>query len=259
MTLMRAWAARHAFLTAWAALSIIIAGLLALTGHRDAGTIVLGIALGLVVTVATYLFDPIPAPLSRENWLMRAPILSRLARIRHWANPFYVEAITLRSPYRPSYCSSELSASIISFPWFPIKAPNIAGRVTGRRFVLKRVTFWADGGRPTAAGEFADAEPGTRIDLHVAAPAVGVYFFLLFTVMVVAMAAAFAFGLAISTRTLTPVALVIGAAAFVVLIVFAIVGSPLSPKVPFLGQPPESDRYVAFFRDVLGADVTSRE
>ena len=256
---MRAWAARHAFLTAWAALSIIIAGLLALTGHRDAGTVVLGIALGLVITVSPYLFDPIPAPLSREHWLMRAPILSRLARVRHWANPFYVEAITFRSPYRPSYCSSELSAAVIPFPWFPIKPPNIAGRVKGTRFVLKRVTFWADGARPTAAGEFADAEPGTRIDLHVAAPAVGVYFFLLFTVMVLAIAAAFAVGLAMSTRAVTPIALVVGAAALVVLVIFAIVGSPLSPKVPFLGQPAESDRYVAFFRDVLGADVTSRE
>jgi hypothetical protein len=258
MTFIRASVARHAFLTAWAALSVIVAVLLALTGRDVASAVGFGIALGLAATVTPYLFDPIPTPLSRDHWLMRAPILRRLTRVRHWANPLYVELITLRSPYRVPYCGSELSAAILTFPWLPVRPPNIAGRVTGTHFVLKRMTFWADGGRPTAAGELVGVEGGTRIDLHVAAPAVGAYFLLFFIFGVIALVVAVIVG-TVGAGAVAPAVVIVGAAALVVLGVFAIVASPLSPRVALLGQSAESDRYVAFFGDVLAADVISRE
>jgi hypothetical protein len=253
----RAWVARHAFLTAWAGLSVVVAGLLLWSGQGPAGAVVFGVAVGFAAVVAPYLFDPIPIPLAREQWPMRVPILRRLGRLRSWINPFYVETITLRSPYRPNYCATELGAALLPFPWLPIKPPNIAGRVRGTDFVLKRMTLWADGGRPTAAGRFADAAPGTLIQLRVAAPAVGAYFLLLFTtamagLVIVALAAA-----VVSARV--PVALVIGAAALLILMVLGVVASPLSPKVSFIRSAPEGDRFVAFFADVLNADLVTRD
>ena len=236
---------------------MIVAALLLLLGQGLAGGVVFGIALGLAAAVMPYLFDPIPTPLARDQWPMRLPILRRLARLRSWANPFYVEAITLRSPYRPTYCATELGAALLPFPWFPIRQPNIAGRVRGTEFVLKRMTFWADGGRPTAAGRFADATPGTLIQLHVAAPAVGAYFFMIFIIAIVALVVLALF--AAVTSPGVPVALGIGLVALLILIVMAFVVSPLSPKVPFVRLTPEGDRYVAFFADVLGAEFLSRD
>jgi len=188
---------------------------------------------------------------------MRAPILRWLGRLRSWANPFYVEAITLRSPYRPSYCATELGAALLPFPWLPIKPPNIAGRVRGTEFVLKRMTLWADGGRPTAAGRLADAAPGTVIQLHVAAPAAGAYFLLIFMTAIVALMVLALF--AAVTSPGVPVALVIGLAALLILIIMAVVVSPLSPKVPFVRSTPEGDRFVAFLAEVLSADLVSRD
>src|SRR6266705_3584050 len=94
----RALTARHAFLSAWAGLSVIVAASLLWLGQGFAGAVALGIAFALAAVVAPYLFDPIPSPLARDPWPMRAPILRRLGRLRSWANPLYVETITLRSP-----------------------------------------------------------------------------------------------------------------------------------------------------------------
>jgi len=229
------------------------------TGHGLPSAIVFGMALGLGVILVPYMFDPIPVPLSREHIPMRAPVLRRLCRIRHWANPFYVETIVLRSPYRPAYCGAELAAAVLRFPWFPIAQPNIAGRVSGSGFVLKRMTFWADGGRPTAAGRFVAEAPGTVIKLRVAAPAVGVYFLLIFMAAMAALVIAATFAAITSPAARVPVAVIIGIAALMVLAIMAIVAAPLSPKVRFIRQTPEGDRYVAFFSDVLGAEVVSRE
>jgi hypothetical protein len=101
-------------------------------------------------------------------------------------------------------------------------------------------------------------EGGTRIDLHVGAPAVGAYFLLFFTVGVIALVVAVIVG-TVGAGAVAPAVVIVGAAALVVLGVFAIVASPLSPRVALLGQSAESDRYVAFFGDVLAADVISRE
>ena len=236
---------------------MIVAAVLFLLGQGLSGGLVFGIALGLAAVVTPYLFDPIPTPLARDQWPMRLPILRRLARHRSWANPFYVEGITLRSPYRPIYCATELGAALLPFPWFPIRQPNIAGRVRGTDFVLKRMTFWADGGRPTAAGRFAETTPGTLIQLHVAAPAVGAYFFMIFTIAIVALVVLALF--AAVTSQGVPVALVIGLVALLILIVMAVVVSPLSPNVPFVRLTSEGDRFVAFFAEVLSADLVSRD
>jgi hypothetical protein len=52
---------------------------------------------------------------------------------------------------------------------------------------------------------------------------------------------------------------VIGAAALLILIVLGVVASPLSPKVSFIRATPEGDRFIAFFTDVLNADLVTRD
>ena len=255
----RSWAARHAFLAAWAVLSAVIAGLLLWRGQQFASAVVFGIALGLAATAAPFLFDPVPLPLSRQHLPMRLPFFRTLCRVRYWANPFYVESITLRSPYRPTYCSEQLKAAVLPFPWLPIAQRNIAGRILGTGFVLKRFTLWADSGRPTAAGRFVDAQPGTLIELRVAAPAVGVYFLLILGTVMAAFAIAAGVTAVTSAPSRTPALLIVSAAAVVVLVIMAIVASPLSPNLPFVRQRSEADRYIAFFSEVLGADLVSRD
>ena len=120
------------------------------------------------------------------------------------------------------------------------------------------MTYWADGGRPTAAGRFADAAPGTLIQLHVAAPAVGAYFFMIFTIAIVALVI-LALYAAVTSPGVPVALLVIGLVALLILIVMALVVSPLSPKVPFVRLTAEGDRYVAFFSDLLSADFVSRD
>jgi hypothetical protein len=192
---------------------------------------------------------------------MQLPGLKTLARLRHWANPFYVEVVKLRSPYRPSYCESELSSALLSFPWFPF-APvhNFAGWVDQRSFVMKRVTLYANGMRPTASGEFEDAAPGTRITLRVAVPAPAAYFVVSF-VIVVLVFGTIAFVGGWGTQGGQIAALIAGVFALVVFGFFAIAGSPVPGPLfsVFLTPQSEADRCIAFFAEVLGAEVISRD
>ena len=257
----RAWAARHAFVSAWTIFAAILSAVFIWSGQAVPAAVTSGIALGLAISVAAYLFTPIPRPISREGAILRLPGFRTLARLRHWANPFYVEVVKLRSPYRPSYCESELASELLRFPWFPV-APvhNFAGWIDQRSFVMKRVTLWANGMRPTASGELDDAGPGTLITLRVAVPAPGAYFVVIFLFLLLLLGA-----IAIVGGWGTPggkvAALIAGLFALFVFGFFAIAGSPVpGPLVSFFLTPQsEADRYVAFFSEVLGAEVISRD
>jgi len=192
---------------------------------------------------------------------MQLPGLKKLARLRHWANPFYVEVVKLRSPYRLSYCESELSSALLRFPWFPF-APvhNFAGWVDRRSFVMKRITLFANGMRPTASGEFEDASPGTAITLRVAVPSPAAYFVFFFLFVLIVFGSAALIG-GWGTRGGQVGALIAGLFALLVFGFFAIAGSPVpGPLFSFFLKPQsEADRYIAFFGDVLGAEVVSRD
>ena len=93
----------HTKLVRWLRVALPVAGLLTIAivayvrGQSPLGALAIGAALGALLVLLPLMFDPIPTPLSREQWPIRLPVLRRLARIRHWANPFYVEQITLHS------------------------------------------------------------------------------------------------------------------------------------------------------------------
>jgi hypothetical protein len=125
---------------------------------------------------------------------------------------------------------------------------------------MKRVTLWANGMRPTASGELDDAGPGTLITLRVAVPAPGAYFVVTFVFLLLLLGT-----IAIVGGWGTPggqvAALISGLFALFVFGFFAIAGSPVpGPLVSFFLTPQsEADRYVAFFSEVLGAEVISRD
>ena len=230
-------------------------------GQSPLGALAIGAALGALLVLLPLMFDPIPTPLSREQWPIRLPVLRRLARIRHWANPFYVEQISLHSGWRRQYCAEQLAASLLRFPWLPSGPHNIAGRTRDDSFVLKRTTWWHDGMRPTGAGRFVDSGPGTDIVLSVAAPAIGAYFLLLFltialTFMVTAIVAATVRPPQAGIPPPLLVLIILGGA----LLTFAFIALFASPvPIPLGKTRTEGDEFIDFFGDVLGADVVSRE
>ena len=253
--------ARHAVLTAWAVIVAVVAVIAIVRGQSVVGALGIGAALGGLIVLVPFVFDPIPFPLSRAQWPMRLPILRLLARRRHWANPFYVELMTLHSAWRPDYCAQQLSAALIKFPWLPVQSQSFAGWTRADRFVLKRITWWHNGMRPTAAGRFEDVPPGTNVVVWVAAPAVGAYFFLLLLIVVALLLLLAVY--AVARRALeagdspTTLALVVLAGILMTVVITGLFASP----IPFpLGQATtEGDRYIKFFDDVLGASVIARE
>jgi hypothetical protein len=252
---------RHAVLTAWAVIGAVVAVIAFVRGQSAVGALGIGTALGGLIVLIPFIFDPIPFPLSRAQWPMRLPILRRLAGRRHWANPFYVELMTLHSALRPDYCAQQLSAALIKFPWLPIQSESFAGWTKADRFVLKRITWWHNGMRPTAAGRFEDAPPGTDVVVWVAAPAVGAYFFLVLLIVVALLVLLAVY--AVARRALeagdspTSLALVVLAGVLMTLVVTGLFASPI--PIPLGRSRTEGDRYVTFFDDVLAATVIARE
>jgi hypothetical protein len=254
----RSWFARHVVLSVWGLAGLVVASIALIQGAEPVAAVGVGAALGGLLVLVPFMFDPFPFPLEREQWPLRLPILRALARRRHWANLFYVEVITFRSPMRPTYCAEQLSAALLKFPWFPVERHNFAGWTKDDRFVLKRLTVWANGMRPTAAGRFEDAHPGTTIHLSVAAPAIGAYVFLTFILVFVG--ASLLLGLALGTRSQTSaigLVLLVFAMILLTLTITALFASPI--PLPIAPSRSEADRYVTFFGEVLGADLVSRE
>lgn len=254
--LARSWFARHLVLSTWALFGVVIAVIALRNGADLFGAIGVGAAVGGLLVLVPFMFDPFPFPLTREQWPMKMPVLRGLTHNRHWANIFYVDVIRFRTDLRPQYCADQLSGSLLKFPWLPLEQHNIAGWVRGNRFVLKRLTWWANGMRPTASGRFDDAKPGTAILLSVAAPAVGTYIFLGFLVLFGSLLVVVSFALATQLGRADLVLIVFG----MILLTFvftALFASPVPPPIARLSS--EGDRYIAFFCDVLGASVISRE
>jgi hypothetical protein len=216
----------------------------------------LGVA-ALAMAFASSWFSP---PLAREHGPMRLPPLQALARKRHRMNPFFVEHVTLRSPYRPEWCRAELARVLLPVPYIPGPGGAMTGLIAGERFTLRRVTLWHEGGRPLASGTMEDAEPGTLIRIRVAPPAVAIY---------AGFVAAIWFGgfmliMLIAGLRSQPLLtlLVLGLVAVATFLLIA-VGRGITRLAALVGvhfvEVPESDRIVQFLRDTLGADIVSRE
>ena len=256
--LARSWFARHVVLTTWGLLGIAIALFAFSRGSDLIGALSTGTALGGFLVLLPFLYDPFPFPLTREQWPMKLPILRGLARRRHWANIFYVELITLRSAWRPSYCAEQLSDAMLKFPRFPVRGDhNFAGWQHGGRFVLKRLTLWANGMRPTASGLFTDEGPGTRVVVSVAAPAIGAYVLLMFLAAFIALSLILFVVALQAVRSPWQLALLVFGGTLFTLVITALFASPV--PLPFATSRSEADRVIEFLDEVIGADVISRE
>jgi hypothetical protein len=234
--------------------------LLVVVHESPARALLIAIPVGVAALALAFASSWFSPPLARDHAPMRLPPLQALARTRHRLNPFFVEHVTLRSPYRPEWCRTELERVLLPAPYIPGPAGAMTGLVAGDRFTLRRVTLWHDGGRPLASGTLESAEPGTLIAMRVAPPAVAVY---------VAFAMAIWFGGFILVALIAGLLsqplvtlLVLGAVA-VAVFVLVVVGGALKRLAERLGMHfvdvAESDRIVEFLHDALGADVVSRE
>ncbi len=138
----------------------------------------------------------------------------------------------------------------------PIGSQDIGGYVDKDRFLLKRVTFAANGARPTAFGRLRDAEPGTNLEVTVAAPAATVYFLIGLMLLAAGLLVLFllgSFGIAGHTAP-GPLPYVVVAGLVFVTLAFGVATAP----VPIGRGRSEADRYVEFFDLVLGAELVSR-
>jgi hypothetical protein len=225
-------------------------------GQSLGGSLFTGVAVATAFVVLAQLWTPFPTPLMREHWPMRLPIMRTLAKRRHWANPFYAEVLSLRCPLRPAYASELLLASVLRFPWLPIGSQDIAGYVDKDRFLLKRMTFAANGARPTAFGRLRDAEPGTNLEVTVAAPAATAYFLIALMLLAVGLLLLFVLGSygIVGHTAEGPLPYVVVAGLVLVTLVFGVAAAP----VPIGRGRSEADRYVEFFAAVLGAELVAR-
>src|SRR2546425_9186530 len=84
----RSVVARHPALSAWfLTAAVLFAFLYAVTKSLDFRLIAALFGAGLL-TASAERFMLIPTPLDRRQWLMRLPVLNRIARAAHWLTRF---------------------------------------------------------------------------------------------------------------------------------------------------------------------------
>jgi len=169
----RSVVARHPALSAWfLTAAVLFAFLYALTKSLDFGLIAALFGAGLL-TASAERFMLIPTPLDRRQWLMRLPVLNRIARAAHWLNPLYVGTFALVSPFPRDACRARLRLALTGAGWrIPGLFGSVIGGVRGDQFGMRRWTGWVGYHMfAVARGELSDQGPGTRIDLIVGLPA----------------------------------------------------------------------------------------
>src|SRR2546428_560943 len=113
----RSVVARHLALSAWfLTAAVLFAFLYALTKSLDFGLIAALFGAGLL-TASAERFMLIPTPLDRRQWLMRLPVLNRIARAAHWLNPLYVGTFALVSPFPRDACRARLRLALTGAAW----------------------------------------------------------------------------------------------------------------------------------------------
>ncbi|MDQ6720133.1 MAG: hypothetical protein M3003_04975 [Candidatus Dormibacteraeota bacterium] len=245
----------------YVAVSLAIFVVLLVVVHESpAQALLIALPVGVAALALAFALSWFSPPLGRDHAPMRLPPFKALARRRHRWNPFFVEHVTMRSPYRAEWCRTELARVLLSAPYIPGPRGAMTGLVGADRFTLRRVTLWHDDGRPLASGTLKDAEPGTLIRMRVAPPAVSVYLTFAIALWIGALVVIGFIGALLTQPVVTLLAL----AAVVVLVLGLIaVGAGLLRLAARLGvhfiDVPESDRIVEFLQGAFGADVVSRE
>ncbi len=261
ITRLRASLDRHQLVALYLAIALGAFVVLVVVMHESPQrALLIAIPLGVAALALAFASSWFSPPLAREHGPMRLPPLQALARTRHRLNPFFVEHVTLRSPYRPEWCRTELARVLLPAPYIPGPAGAMTGLLAGERFTLRRVTLWHDGGRPLASGTLEDAEPGTWIRIRVAPPAAAIY---VGFVMAVWIGGIMLIALIAGLQSQPLVTLLALAAIAVATLLFIAVGGAIKRLAEMFGvrfvDTPESDRIVQFLRETLAADIVSRD
>ena len=198
-----------------------------------------------------------PQALSKRSWLMRVPLLGRLADVKTWWNPLWIEEFDLITPHRPAAIASLLDEQLPSISGLSLAdlSARAAGYVWSDGFTVYRLTVGYNGFRAMGTGAFVWEGPATRIRLRVAVGRWTAYAMLLFYVL-------WALGgvLALVGSVVTVVEgrfsiwlPVIGVGLLVgPLVIFALLAGRGERKTP---RSRESEFILAFLRDAIGAEL----
>lgn len=114
---------------------------------------------------------------------MRVPLLGRLADVRTWWNPLWIEEFDLITPHRPAAIVSLLDEQLPPVPGLALAdlaGWRAAGYVWSNGFTVYRVAFGHNGFRPMGTGAMTWEGVATRIRLRVAVGRLTAYGMLLF-------------------------------------------------------------------------------
>ena len=199
-----------------------------------------------------------PQAISRRSWLMRLPFLGRLADVKAWWNPLWIEEFELVTPHRPAVVASMLDERLPSVPGlalWDLAGWRAAGYVWSGGFSLYRVTVSGNGFRALGTGIVTPEPPVTRIRLRVAIGRWTAYALLLFY-FVWGLFGALALVRSVGTffeGRFNVVLLVIALGLLIgPLVLFALLAGRGDQKTP---GSRESEFILAFLRDAIGAEV----
>ena len=188
---------------------------------------------------------------------MRVPLLGRLADVKTWWNPLWIEQFDLITPHRPAAIASLLDEQLPSISGLSLTdlSARAAGYVWSDGFTVYRLTVGYNGFRAMGTGAFVWEGPATRIRLRVAVGRWTAYAMLLFYVL-------WALGgvLALVGSVVTVVEgrfsiwlPVIGVGLLVgPLVIFALLAGRGERRMP---RSRESEFILGFVRDAIGAEL----
>ena len=196
-----------------------------------------------------------PQALSKRSWLMRVPLLGRLADLKTWWNPLWIEEFDLITPHRPAAIASLLDEQLPSVPGLAFAGSRAAGYVWSDGFTVYRLTVGHNGFRAMGTGAIVWEGPATRIRLRVAVGRWTAYAMLLFYLLwalggvlaLVGSIATVAEGRFSIWFPVIGVGLLVGP-----LVIFALLAGRGERKMP---RSRESEFILAFLRDAIGAEV----
>lgn len=199
-----------------------------------------------------------PQAISRRSWLMRLPLLGRLADVKAWWNPLWIEEFELVTPNRPAVVASMLDERLPSVPGHAIwdlSGWRAAGYVWLGGFTVYRVAIPSNGFRAMGTGTVTWEAPVTRIRLRVAIGRWTAYFLFLWYVMW-AIGGSLALVGSVVTFVEGRFNILLPAIAFGALlgplVLFALSAGRGDQKTP---RSHESEFILAFLRDALAAEI----
>lgn len=189
---------------------------------------------------------------------MRVPLLGRLAAVKAWWNPLWIEEFELVTPHRPAVVASMLDERLPSIPGlalWDLSGWRAAGYVWSGGFTVYRVPILSNGFRAMGTGIVTWEAPVTRIRLRVAIGRWTAYFLFLWYLT-------WALG---GSLALVGSIVTFAEGRFNVVLLAIAIGALLGPLVIFAllagrgdqktARSYESAFILGFLRDAIGAEI----